>query len=254
MTSAKVQKGLKETNGLWNRERLNSQFIWGNLSTIIQKGHPNSVEEWQKYYFYSGQLRQAHLKRLTEEKQKELSDYNGRFQYRKATSKINLDFGRTREEFDQFVEYSYEKYIKKWYSLNLTLEDWREIVSIHIFQETFNGYYREICVVKTLKERFPEYEINKVSGEVDFLYGIDFVFQQKDKLLLAIQIKPMSYFYGLEKGLPHLIEAECINQNKQRKLYQLKDIETSTIYSESGEVNEEKIEEIRKRLEEKIKK
>lgn len=253
-------KAIKETNSIWNREKMNSPFIWGNLSSLLQQGKPETEEEWKKFYFYSGEKRKLHLKRANPEIQEFCNDYEKRFRYREekysgiaTVKRLNLDFGRTSSEVDAFILYTYNKFIKNWISLNLSLEEWTEIVNTHIFTETFNGYNREILVSRKLQDVFQEYSVEKVSGAMDFTYAIDLLIRKDNTPLLGIQVKPISYLNGLIKGVKYVNEAELANQLKQRKLLEKYGIKTSTVYSDKGEIGEEKIDEIKRRIMEKEK-
>ena len=75
---------------------------------------------------------------------------------------------------------------------NLSYEDLKRYTYFRVIGQTWNGFNRELSIIAELKEYF-KCEIRKTTFEKDHNYCIDAELIDNGKILLGIQIKPLSY-------------------------------------------------------------
>jgi hypothetical protein len=89
-------------------------------------------------------------------------------------------------------------------------------VRFRVICETWNGVIvRERNTIQVLKEKFPDYEFRKVSGEIDHQYAVDYEVYKNGKLTVAIQIKPQSYTWKA----PYILKARQANMFKNQEYF-----------------------------------
>lgn len=223
----------QSTNFVWNKLALNSPWSVGYVSTLIESQTFKTKEDWKDFYYRSGEERLKKIDELCTPEQKMLL-----FDHTKSDSRLprelkdlNLLFGRTEKELIEKGRYMYNEIVKEGNPYALTLGECIYAVKYRVMGETWNGIVaRERNTVQTLARLFPELQFDKVEGELDYKYGIDYeVYEDKD-LLCAIQIKPLSY----EKGFsPAIMKAKKANEKKNAEYKKVHQSDVLYVYSNS---------------------
>ena len=187
----------KYTNIPWNTG-LNSPWMVGYISRLINSKKFDTKEEWKDFYFNSG-----------EERKKILSEYDSfdvQGFYRKNGDKlipnnmkyINYDFGRTKKELVELGEELYEEVLKMGNTVNLTKKECMYAVYYRVVCETWNGIKgREFNTCNKILEFYNskgmEVELVKTNSRFDADYAVDYEVYYDGFILCGIQIKPISY-------------------------------------------------------------
>ena len=239
----------KSTNYIWNRLKLNSPWSVGYVSTLIESQKFRTKEEWKQYYYQSGVERLQFINsNCTEEEKQKLLDFKKFPSMMSDYDKgLNFYYGRTEEELNLRGKYMYEEIMKLGNPLHITLEECCYMVKFRVIGETWNGIMaREHNTISTLKTIFPTILFKKVSGQDDLNYAIDYELYENNRLICAIQIKPLSYHKGFSKVM---IQAKKINESKNLLYKQKKNVDVLYVYANGNGtiLNEEVITEIKRR-------
>ncbi|GMO62639.1 MAG: hypothetical protein Ta2D_09180 [Rickettsiales bacterium] len=140
-------------NQATNRFQLNFKRNVGAVSEAIRKCEPNSLKEWEEYYF-------------TNIKTKEDIIEIGKKLYTKITEVI-------QSEVAEITEQDCIDYIKQL-----------------IIDKTFDGYTTEITTIYEQLEKILNLKIEPAPDKWDRLYNIDFFIKINDKYI-GLQIKPV---------------------------------------------------------------
>lgn len=163
---------------------LNHPSRVGMVSRLIQDKTFSGPEEWEEYYFDSGEKRLLYISKYGDKKA------------------FNTNYGRTRKELEAIGEELFGGVEQRGNPLNLTLEECVECVFYRVLGETWNGIIlREENTVKNIGSIFsrlfpgrPELDFRKTTGEEDSRYAVDYeVYTAKGSLLVGLQVKPVSY-------------------------------------------------------------
>ena len=100
----------------------------------------------------------------------------------------------------------------------LDFEDAKNYMTFRLIGQTWNGIQIEFRIIKALKSKYPEFNFEKSDFETDQNYFTDIECFKNDKIVLGIQIKPISY---LKMNTLYQINAKK-NHQKQRELYMSK--------------------------------
>ena len=162
-------------NSATNRFQLNFKRNVGATSEAIRKCEPNSLEEWQKYYF-------ANVR--TEEQIVEL----GKKLYVKITEVLVA-------EIDEITEEDCINYIKEL-----------------VIDRTYDGYVREIKTIYGQLQEIIGVKIEAAPDEWDRLFNVDFFIKINEKYI-GLQIKPVSHTSSIpeiykEKEIQHNTHVE----------------------------------------------
>ena len=187
----------KRTNKIWNDKNLNQAWSVGYVNYIMKKMYEPysiddalkiSLEDWEKFYItYKGENR-----KLSGRTKKELMEIALKLQEYAAAEGIQL----TKIEAYNFV-------------------------LIRVIDESYQGFQNELKVYKYLYEAYGGLEIEFSSLE-DSKYAIDlFVKADKDVILDAVQIKPISFLKGCQGGVDYCITAFIQNDEKHKKYEEL---------------------------------
>ena len=229
----------RATNGPWNKLRLNDPWSVGYVTTLIESENFKTKEEWELYYYDSGEKRNKTIASLPTDKQLIIKDFSRVNNYQNLPWKIkniNTQHGRTQDDLNEKGKILYD-YIRTNTSSNISLEECCECVRFRVICETWNGIFlREHNTINNLKNNYLQnLSFKKVSGENDFLYAIDYEAFQDERLICAIQIKPKSYTWNA----PHITNAKIANNKKNKDYKHLKGVNVYYIYSKnSGEIEE----------------
>lgn len=141
----------------------------GAVMALIRECQPQTIEEWERWYFENA----------------------------KTAGKIN--FKITRESLQELGERLYEKIIEvvipEWQDAfkNLTKEDCYNYIYNLTINRTFDGYLREKSVVNDgLSKAFPEIHFEESPEELDHAGDIDYLGYVTENKAFGIQIKPVT--------------------------------------------------------------
>ena len=228
------------TNGMWNKLMLNDPWSVGYVSTLIELQSWQSKEEWEEFYYQSGEQRQALLG-----DNRDLLDNFSLIRTDKAAinklpwdvKNLNTQYGRTREDLKRKAEVLYASIRNNGHGL--TLEECEECVRFRVVCETWNGIIlRENNTIGVLTDRFPMLSFEKTSGEIDHTYAVDFEVFRAGSLICGIQIKPQSYTWNA----PYIVKARTANKAKNAAYTKLMGVPVYDIISKTnGEIQSPKV-------------
>lgn len=201
----------RSTNIIWNELHLNSPSNIGYVSMLVESQTFNKKEEWENYYYQSGETRKTLLQKNPDATESELKN-------------INYYHGRTKNEIEEMGKVLFNELIKKDNNKNnLSLNECIECVRYRTICETWNGIIiREHNTVENIKSAIPEILIIKTPAEIDFKYAVDYeIFNLSDKSKgYGIQIKPSSYNISTNNSCDYLRTAKDINKKKNEQYKQ----------------------------------
>lgn len=228
------------TNAKWNALMLNDPWSVGYVSTLIELQSWQSKEEWEDFYYRSGEQRHA----LLGDKREILDDFSLIRTNKAAVNSLpwdvknlNTQYGRTREDLNKKAEVPYAAVRNNGHGL--TLEECEECVRFRVICETWNGIIlRENNTIEVLTARFPMLSFEKTSGEIDHTYAVDFEVFRAGSLICGIQIKPQSYTWDA----PYIAKARTANKAKNAAYTKLKGVPVFDIISKTnGEIQSPKV-------------
>lgn len=228
------------TNGPWNNLMLNDPWSVGYVTTLIELRQFKTKEEWENFYYTSGEERESKIKSLSPEEQEIVNDYTlarkGRDYIYKISwdlKNINFQLGRTKEQLSIKGKelFNYMQSLGR----DISYEECCECIRYRVICETWNGVVcREHRTVIKLKSHFPNAEFVKVPGEIDYEFAVDYEIKCNGKLICAIQIKPSSYF---RSNASYLVSARDANSKKNSLYTVSKQVPVYNIESKmSGEI------------------
>lgn len=243
------KKKFRATNSAWNELTLNSPWSVGYVSSLIESESFKSKEDWEAFYYRSGEERNAFL---AEESEPIRNFIN--FHILKKTKpenikktppkykNLNFNFGRTKAQLAEKGAILFEKMQEN--GSKISLEECIEAVRFRVICETWNGIMiREKNTIQKLESNFRDLVFEKTTGEFDHRYAVDYQVFKSEKLLCGIQIKPKSYTFKTS----YIQKAKAANRRKN-ELYSLefKAPVFDVISKLSGEVlNEEVLSQIK---------
>lgn len=208
----------RSTNGAWNELMLNDPWSVGYVTTLIELKPFTEKEEWEAFYYRSGEEREVIISRWDEATQAILHDTQ--LIRKDATyvhglswnlKNLNTQFGRTRERLREKGEILYNHVKNNGHEL--TVEDCVECVRYRVICETWNGVIvRERNTVKTLQALYPQVDFRKVEGVIDHSYAVDYEAYVGGQLRYALQVKPKSY----TGNATYLLHARQANSRKNQ--------------------------------------
>jgi len=206
----------RSTNAVWNSLMLNDPWSVGYVSTLIELQEWKTKEDWEAFYYQSGEERKKNISDFPIETRNIVENFE---LIRKDRSKveslswdvknINKQYGRTQDDFLLKAKVLFDAVKNN--GLNLTLEECYECIRFRVICETWNGIIiRENNTISNLSKLFPLFKFKKVSGEIDHKFAVDFEVYKDDKLVCAIQVKPESYLWNA----PYISKARQANNAK----------------------------------------
>ncbi|RDV15524.1 hypothetical protein DXT99_08525 [Pontibacter diazotrophicus] len=189
----------RSTSDAWNELMLGEPWSVGHLTTLIELKTFKSKEEWEAFYYQSGEERERLLSRWDAPTQAMLqnellirTDKDFVHGLSWNLKNLNTQFGRTRERLYQKGEILYSAVHNN--GCGLSVEECFECVRFRVVCETWNRVVeRERNTIKTLQAMFPHTVFQEVPGEVYHTYAIDYEAYVDGKLRYALQVKPESY-------------------------------------------------------------
>lgn len=203
----------RSTNGAWNYLMLNDPWSVGYVTTLIESQQWTSKEEWEQYYYESGdqrkQLAGIHYKEI-ENFQLVRTNKNAIYSLSWNLKNLNFQYGRTKDDLMRRAEVMFS-YMQMQGS-TITLEQCYECVRYRTICETWNGVIiRETNTIKVLQTMFSNaVSFKKTDGEIDHRYAVDYEVYLNGILKFGIQIKPKTYF----GKAPYLERARYANEQK----------------------------------------
>lgn len=193
----------------------------GAVMALIRECQPQTIEEWENWYFANAETAGKKNYKITKESLIEL----GERLYAKITEVVIPEW---QEAFSQLTEQDCIDYI-----FNLTIN------------RTYDGYIREKSVVYGgLALLFPELTFEESDPELDHAGDIDYIARIGDKAI-GIQIKPTTAKANFGNYSPS--ERMKVNFNDFTNQFGGK---VFIVFSLDGEIaNKEVVEEIRKEVE-----
>lgn len=127
------------TNGMWNKLMLNDPWSVGYVSALIELQSWKSKEDWEDFYYQSGEQRRS----LLGENRAILDDFSlirtNRAEVNKLlwdVKNLNTQYGRTREDLNGRAEALYAAVRNNGHGL--TLEECEECVRFRVICEIWN--------------------------------------------------------------------------------------------------------------------
>lgn len=209
----------RSTNLTWNQLKLNDPWSVGYVTSLIVIEEFANKEDWETFYYKSGEQRNQQIQLLNNEQQALVNDEQlvlknstkvGQLPWN--LKNLNSQFGRTEEQLRKKGQLLYEAVKNNSYAL--TVEDCFQCVRFRVICETWNGVIvREINTIATLKRLLPQAEFRKVEGEFDYKYAVDYEVFKNGHLVYGLQIKPESY----TRNAPYINNARLANQQKNNQ-------------------------------------
>lgn len=202
----------RSTNDAWNKLMLNDPWSVGYVTSLIETKEWSSKEEWEEFYYKSGEERKKSSATCPIIEDFQLVRTNKKAIYNLSwdVKNINYQYGRTKNDLVERAKVLYA-YMQR-LSSPITLEECVECVRYRTICETWNGVIiREENTVRNLQFLLgSNVVIKKTDGEIDHKYAVDYEVYYKGQLKFGVQIKPKSY---LGKA-PYLIRARAANHKK----------------------------------------
>ncbi|MGC4036575.1 MAG: hypothetical protein QM764_11480 [Chitinophagaceae bacterium] len=178
-------------------------------------------EEWEQFYYESGEERNLKVQSLALQEQALLNDHTlKRTNPQKIdqldwdTKNLNFQYGRTKQQFLEKGVILHDYVRQK--GVDITEEECAECVRYRTICETWNGIIiRELNTIEKLKAIFPLLEFTKTSGEFDHRYAVDYELKSNDQLLCGVQIKPRTYTFNT----PYIVKARNANVRKNQEYF-----------------------------------
>lgn len=138
----------------------------GDCSNLFQRLRPNSYYDFYLKYTKDGEETVSNRKEM-------------------------LYYGRTEDEVEEIAK----KYREECNDYSYPLEDYIKNVYMHTIIETYDGQIKEQQISQLLVNMGYAYE--KPEKDEDSKYGIDFKVLKNGVLSFVLQIKPLSFFRGV---------------------------------------------------------
>lgn len=213
----------RSTNDAWQELMLNEPWSVGNLTTLIELKTFKTKEEWEAFYYQSGEEREILLRKWDAPTQAMLqneslirTDRDIIHNLSWNLENLNTQFGRTRESLYHKGELLYNHVRNNGH--DLSVEECFQCVRYRVVCETWNKVVeRERNTIRTLQSMFPHVVFQEVPGEVYHTYAIDYEAYVDGELRYALQVKPQSY----TGNTTYLMNARQAN-NRKNQLYKLR--------------------------------
>ncbi|MGP1625408.1 MjaI family restriction endonuclease [Prevotella koreensis] len=141
----------------------------GAVMALIRECQPNTIEEWEQWYFDNAKTAGKNNFKITRESLKEL----GERLYEKITEVVIPEW---KEAFR-----------------NLTIQDCYDYIYNLTINRTYDGYLREKSVVNDgLVKLFPNIRFEESPEELDHAGDVDYLGYVTDEKAFGIQIKPVT--------------------------------------------------------------
>ncbi|MCJ8165481.1 hypothetical protein MKJ04_11565 [Pontibacter sp. E15-1] len=178
---------------------LNDSWSVGDVATLVELKPFMHTEEWEAFYYRSGEEREVLISRWDAPTQATLQDTSLIKNDQSFVhglnwnlKNLNTHFGRTRERLYQIAETV--RNCAKDAQHDLSLEECFEYVRYEVIFKPWNDMVlRKQNTVKTLQGVYPQAEFRKMAGVMGHNYSVDYEAYLDGKLQYALQVKPTSY-------------------------------------------------------------
>jgi hypothetical protein len=229
----------ESTNSLWNELMLNDPWSVGFVSALIESKPFKNKEDWENYYYTSGEDRDSKLSKYNQNTVEKLNDelliLRRKYEILELNQSLkNLNFyhGRTKKQIEKKGNILYEEAVKR--GIDISIQECIESVRFRTICQTWNGIIiREKKSIKLLKQKLPEYQFEKTDGDFDYKYAVDYQMKKNGILICGIQIKPGSYAKSKSINVQKAREA---NQRKNQKYTDIFTVPVFDIIFEKGEI------------------
>lgn len=204
----------RSTNGVWNKLMLNDPWSVGYVTTLIETKQWSSKDEWERFYYLSGQERIQKADRnyeIIENFQLIRTNKAAIYGLSWKIKNLNYQYGRTKEDLMRRAKVLY-RYMHEQLHSPITLDECFKCVRFRTICETWNGVIvrEQNTVIKLQNLLGGNVIIKKTDGEIDHKFAVDYEVYVEDVLKFGIQIKPKSYL----GNAPYLVRARYANEQK----------------------------------------
>ena len=229
----------ESSNGIWNQLMLNDPWSVGYVTTLIESRIFKSKEDWENFYYLSGEQRNTQLSKLS----KDVADRLNNEQLVRidkpqiesmgwTLKNLNFQFGRTQEQFSIKGKILFNEALRK--NIDISEDECIEAVRFRTICQTWNGVVvREQNTIALLKKIFPSITFEKTIGEFDYEFAVDYQLNYSGKLICGIQIKPNSYVVSKS---PYVKVAREANRKKNESYTQKYGVKVYDIIFEKGNI------------------
>jgi hypothetical protein len=237
----------QSTNAPWNNFKLNIPWSVGYVSYLIESRPFESKEDWEQFYYQSGEERDARIAELDEFIQDKLNnhDFSKSHGLSKSYQDLNFMYGRTRPQLMSRGQILFN--IMKKMGSPISLEECCEAVRFRVIGETWNGIIvRERNTIRTISGIISDVEFRKMPAKEDYKYSVDYEVFKSSKLIGALQIKPQSY---RSSNASYVEKAKQANADKHSLYKSIKGIDVQEVIAElNGFIDRDDMEKIIKTL------
>lgn len=232
-----VLNNLRNTERIWDVSHIRTTWSVGSFSYLIDQFKSNDLTSFINAYYKSGEDRLQEISKLPENFQKYLLDYKlyitKPFVARsipKNISYLNTRYGRTKEELK--TKALDLKLLCEGKNLQLSSDECFDLVCYRLFNQTWDGLIlREKNTIENLEKKYPNIRFKKTSHNIDEVYSIDFeMFDQSDKLVGALQIKPVSYMHAGNS----IAKDKKLHEKGNKKYFKMFNVPIFYIFSEKN--------------------
>lgn len=211
----------RQTNAPWNDLRLNDPWSVGYVSSLIVSWPFRNKEEWERFYYDSGEHRLKEIQTLPPSVRDELNDFTMILKdpqkvkyYSRSLKNYNLYKGRTETDLQLRGNILFQEAKHRTPHLAITPEIAAECVRYRTICETWNGIIiREKNAMNALSKKFRGCYFQKTHSEMDYSYAIDAEMYYHGIRVCALQIKPESYGWNA----PYIVNARKANKRKNEE-------------------------------------
>ena len=223
----------ESTNALWNELRLNDPWSVGYVSTLISDKNFTNKEEWEKFYYRSGEKRNRSLSEIHTDisniLNNELLTTNDRnkiqnldFQFKK----LNYYFGRTTEQLNHKAKILHDEALQR--KIEISLSECTEAVRFRVICQTWNGIIiREQNTISYISNKIQNLTYKNIKGSEDHRFAVDYEVYKDNLLLCGLQIKPESY----NSDKVYVLRAKHANEMKNNNYTKVKNVPVITVIS-----------------------
>ena len=215
----KRSKEFKNTNKPWGDLHLNSYKNVGAVMALAKESNAKTFEEWESYYFQSGEKRNAELSAAPENYPQQSEELN----------QLNYNHGRTVAELEQIAQTLANR-------CNISIQNAFNYVYIRVLDETWKGYETELNAEKEIQlicDKLPGLTISHTDLIKDNQYAVDFELYNNSSLLLGIQIKPTTYRDSFNPGV---IRDKKTNEKKNQEYKNEFGADVLYLYTDWGKI------------------
>ena len=163
----------ESTNYIWNSLKLNDPWGVGYVTALIEQKQFSSKEEWENYYYESGEKRNSEILKLPKDVRDLLDNESIILTDKKRIGELESDilkynyyYGRTRDQLLKKGRILFTKALAT--KIEISEQQCVEAVRFRTICQTWNGVVvRERNTIDRLKSLLKDMQFIKASGEMD---------------------------------------------------------------------------------------